>query len=62
MKQSLKIIKIPIPNYLKKQPNFSISMLDKVDIECDDAKIANKIKSWMQIKIQTPIIEVMEDK
>jgi len=62
MKQSLKIIKIPIPNYLKKQPNFSISMLDKVDIECDDAKIANKIKSWMQIKIQTPIIEVIEDK
>ncbi len=31
-KQIIKIIKLPIPNYLKKQQNFSIAMLDKVDI------------------------------
>lgn len=30
-------------------------MLDKVEIECDDSKAASKIKSWMQIKIQTPL-------
>lgn len=48
-------MKVPIPNYLKKQQNFSIGMLDKVDIECEDARIASKLRSWMQIKIQTPI-------
>lgn len=51
----MKLIKLPIPNYLRKQQNFSISLLDKVDIECDDTKIANKIKSWMNIKIHTSI-------
>ena len=51
----LKVIKLPIPNYLKKLQNFSISMLNRVDIECEDPKIAAKLKSWIQIKIQTPV-------
>jgi hypothetical protein len=51
----MKIIKLPIPNYLKKQQNFSLSMLDKADIESSDPKTTAKFKSWMQIKIQTPL-------
>ena len=56
----MKIIKLPIPNYLKKQQNFSPSMFDKVEIECSDPKMTAKFKSWMQIKIQTPL--EVEDK
>jgi hypothetical protein len=56
----MKIIKLPIPNYLKKQQNFSPSMFDKVEIECSDPKMTAKYKSWMQIKIQTPL--EVEDK
>lgn len=51
----MKIIKLPIPNYLKKQQNFLIKMLDRVDIECDDVKMTGKVKAWVSVKIQTPL-------
>ena len=51
----MKIVKLPIPNYLKKQQNFSMAMLDRVDIECNDVKNTGKVKSWVSVKIQTPL-------